>query len=106
MTKRFVVEKYSVRDMSIDEKYVNGSYHIGDKGIAQSLCDLLNALHEENVELKNSLKGFEVFESNRIKGAVVTNDDFSVTLHNNNEAYMVCNMLNRFIGSVKNGSKD
>ena len=45
--KRFVVEKYSVRDMSIDEKYVNSSYHIGDEGIAQSLCDLLNELHED-----------------------------------------------------------
>ena len=32
--KRFVVEKYSVRDMSIDKKYVNNSYYIGagDKG--------------------------------------------------------------------------
>lgn len=67
---------------------------------------LLNTLYDENVELKNSLKEFEVFESNRIKGAVVTNDDFSVTLHGNNEAYMVCNMLNRFIRSVKNGSND
>ena len=73
---------------------------------AKKLCELLNVLHEENVELKNSLKEFEVFKSNRIKGAVVTNDDFSVTLHSNNEAYMVCNMLNRFIGSVKNGSKN
>ena len=49
--KRFVVENYSVRDMSIDEKYVNSSYHIGDKGIAQSLCDLLNELYEENKKL-------------------------------------------------------
>ena len=37
--------------MSIDEKYVNSSYHIGDKGIAQSLCDLLNELYEENKKL-------------------------------------------------------
>ena len=49
--KRFVVEKYSVRDMSIDKKYVNSSYHIGDNGIAQSLCDLLNELYEENKKL-------------------------------------------------------
>ena len=49
--KRFVVENYSVRDMSIDEKYVNSSYHIGDNGIAQSLCDLLNELYEENKKL-------------------------------------------------------
>lgn len=73
---------------------------------ASKVCDLLNALHEENVKLKNSLKEFEVFESNRIKGAVVTNDNYSVTLYSNNEAYMVCNMLNRFIRSVKNGNKD
>lgn len=53
--KRFVVEKYSVRDMSIDEKYVNSSYHIGDKGIAQSLCDLLNELTKENEQLKSQL---------------------------------------------------
>lgn len=65
--------------------------------------DMMNELNDENVKLKNSLKEFGVFESNRIKGAVVTNDDFSVTLHSNNEAYMVCNMLNRFIRSVKNG---
>ena len=57
--KRFVVEKYSVRDMSIDEKYVNSSYHIGDKGIAQSLCDLLNKLHEENKNLKHELRYLE-----------------------------------------------
>lgn len=57
--KRFVVEKYSVRDMSIDEKYVNSSYHIGDKGIAQSLCDLLNKLHEENKNLKHEVKYLE-----------------------------------------------
>lgn len=50
--ERFVVEKYSIRDMSIDEKYVNSSYYIGDKGIAQSLCDLLNGLHKENEQLK------------------------------------------------------
>ena len=54
--KRFVVEKYSVRDMSIDEKYVNSSYYIGDKGIAKRLCDLLNKLHEENQDLKQSFK--------------------------------------------------
>ena len=53
--KRFVVEKYSVRDMSIDEKYANSSYHIGDKGIAQSLCDLLNGLNDENEQLKFAL---------------------------------------------------
>jgi chromosome segregation ATPase len=52
--KRFVVEKYSVRDISIDEKYVNSRYYIGDKGIAQSLCDLLNELAEENEELKQA----------------------------------------------------
>ena len=51
--KRFVVEKYSIRDMSIDEKYVNSTYHIGDKGIAQSLCDLLNKINYENNELKD-----------------------------------------------------
>lgn len=73
---------------------------------ASETAQKLNELHEENIELKNSLKEFEVFESNRIKGGVVTNDDFSVTLHSNNEAYMVCNMINRFIRSVKNGSKD
>lgn len=50
--KRFVVEKYSVRDMSIDEKYVNSSYYIGDKGIAQRLVDLLNQLNDENEQLK------------------------------------------------------
>ena len=50
--KRFVVEKYSVRDMSIDEKYVNSSYYIGDKGIAQRLCDLLNELNDECEFLK------------------------------------------------------
>ena len=76
------------------------------KKVASQRADELNALHEENVELKNSLKEFEVFESNRIKGGVVTNDDFSVTLHSNNEAYMVCNMLNRFIRGVKNGNED
>lgn len=55
MDKRFIVEKYSVRDMSIDEKYINSSYYIGDKGIAQRLCDLLNTLHEENNSLKLEL---------------------------------------------------
>lgn len=39
-------------------------------------------------------------------GAIVTNNEYSVTLHSNNEAYMVCNMINRFIRGVKNGDKD
>ena len=63
--KRFTVEKYSIRDMSIDEKYINSTYHIGDKGIEQSLCHLLNSLHEENEQLKKELESFKpiIFES-------------------------------------------
>lgn len=97
MTKRFIVDDAGTL---IDMQTRDTFDYVSD------VCGFLNELHEENAKLKNSLREFEVFESNRIKGAVVTNDDFSVTLHSNNEAYMVCNMLNRFIRSVKNGNKD
>ena len=83
-----------------EDKHEHNLYDIWE------MCRRLNELHEENNQLKNSLKEFGVVEIDRIKGAVVTNDDFSVALRYNNEAYMVCNMINRFIRSVKNGSKD
>ena len=50
--KRFVVENYSVRDKSVDTKYINSYYHIGDNGVAKRICDLLNELHEEIEYLK------------------------------------------------------
>lgn len=46
--KRFVVEKYSIRDMSVDTKYINSYYHIGDNGVAKRLCDLLNEINDTN----------------------------------------------------------
>lgn len=104
--KRFNLAFYDNYDGTFsiqDTLYLKENKHLHS---LDEIVDLLNELHEENVELKNSLKEFDVFESDMIKGAVVTNDDFSVTLHSNNEAYMVCNMLNRFIRSVKNGSND
>ncbi len=108
MTKRFT-------------KYVPDSYnytsiitivdHETNKrsGSIDDFVDMMNALNEENEflkELLNKLEEFEVFESDRISGAVVTNNEYSVTLHKSSEAYMVCDMINRFIRGVKNGSKD
>ena len=52
--KRFVVENYSVRDKSVDTKYINSYYHIGDNGVAKRICDLLNELHEENEDWKHN----------------------------------------------------
>jgi hypothetical protein len=99
--KRFELRDVLNENIQCDEISDNGEWITYGE-----IVDLLNALHEKDVKLKNSLREFEVFESNRIKGAVVTNNDFSITLHSNDEAYMVCNMVNRFIGSVKNGNKD
>ena len=54
--KRFIVEKYSIRDRSVDTKYINSYYHIGDNGVAKRLCDLLNVLYEENQNLHDTLQ--------------------------------------------------
>ena len=57
--KRFVVENYAIRDRSVDTKYINSYYHIGDNGVAKRLCDLLNELAEENEQLKQLADGNE-----------------------------------------------
>lgn len=47
---------------------------------------------------ENELNWFRVEKSERIRGFCVTNDDYSVVLVKENEANMVCNMLNRIVG--------
>lgn len=84
MTKRFVVKKYSIKDMSIDEKYVNSRYYIGDKGIAQSLCDLLNELHDEIQDLKSFNKDLAE-ELSACANARISKDDWIETLTEENE---------------------
>jgi hypothetical protein len=85
----------------------DGSFHYLDKNTGEKITSTLelenklNALHEEKERVKQDLKEFKVYTSNRISGAVVTNDDYSVTLCKSNEANMVCNMINCFIRSVK-----
>ena len=95
-----VVDNYSADKVCV----ING---IRTEIEAKWLCKDMNTLNDENEQLKellNKLEEFEVFESDRIQGAVVTNNEYSLTLHSNNEAYMVCNMINRFIRGVKNGN--
>lgn len=47
---------------------------------------------------EKQLKEFRVEKSERIQGFCVTNDDYSVVLIKENEANMVCNMMNRIVG--------
>jgi len=97
--KRFTTDNGSNEDVCLVDNITGKEYESN----FDDIVDLLNELHEENIQLKellNKLEEFEVFESDRIHGAVVTNNEYSVTLHSNNEAYMVCNMINRFIRSV------
>lgn len=70
MVKRFIVDNYKVKDTSIDEKYVNSSYYIGDNGVAEKLCNLLNQLNDENEMLKlenMEMGGYLVEVENDIK---------------------------------------
>lgn len=78
---------------------------IMDDGIElpqSTVCDLLNDLSKNNEHLKKQLQEFRVEKSNRINAFCVTNDEYSVVLLKENEAYMVCNMVNRLIKSCKN----
>jgi len=46
------------------------------------------------------LKNFSVENSDRISAFCVTNGDYSVVLKRENEAFMVCNMLNRRVSDL------
>lgn len=48
---------------------------------------------------EKQLKEFRVEKSHRINAYCVTNDEYSVVLIKENEAYMVCNMINRLVRS-------
>lgn len=61
----------------------------------------INELADGNERLKEQLQEFRVEKSNRINAFCVTNDEYSVVLLKENEAYMVCNMINRLIRSCK-----
>ena len=47
-------------------------------------------------------KEFDVIKSDRIKANCVTNGNYSVVIKGENEAYMVCNMINRLIRNTNN----
>ena len=52
-----------------------------------------------------TIKEFDVKESEDIKAFVVTNDDYSVAISSESQAYMVCNMINRLVGNMNSNEE-
>lgn len=52
-----------------------------------------------------SIKEFDVKSSEDISAYVVTNEDYSVALSSESQAFMVCNMINRLVRYVNEENK-